>query len=95
LWDLASGRVSSTLQTNGAAQRSVAFSADGALLAAAGADGHVKIWNVAKGTAVEDLSGSGAGVNVLAFAGTGRGQLVAGDAHSGIQAFDVAHLASR
>ncbi len=71
VWDANTGTlVRPSLTLDGQAQDAV-FSADGASLAVAGADGWVRIWDVAKGEVVRSRRYEG-GVGRVAFSGNGR-----------------------
>jgi WD40 repeat protein len=50
----------------------MAFSPDGARLAAASWDGNVKLWSTKTGREVRTLRGHGSVVNSVAFTGDGR-----------------------
>lgn len=52
--------------------RSISYSGDGKFLASAGADGFVRIWDVASGVQVRLLIGHAAAVNSVAFAKDGK-----------------------
>jgi WD40 repeat protein len=74
LYDGANGQVVRTLGETEemAAATSLAFAADGALVAAGSSLGHIEMWDVASGELVHRLEGHEGGVQVVAFSPNGR-----------------------
>jgi WD40 repeat protein len=96
LWDLSAGRLCATLEGHRAAVYTVAFSADGSLLAsssAAGGQGEVLVWDVASGRPVARHEEPGLHDRALAFAPDGRtlaiGRVASG-ASGGVTLWDTA-----
>jgi hypothetical protein len=72
LWDVSTGRLRRVLDGPAKAVWSLAFSPDGVLLAAGGADWRIRLWEVANGTERGPLLGHQERVAGLAFAPDGR-----------------------
>jgi WD40 repeat protein len=110
LWDPLTGKLRATLRGHTAdvidpspgllGIRSLAFSADGKLLASGGPDGLIKLWDVATAAERGTLRGHKGGVNSLAFAPDGKTLAAAGGeawpnlkgpiGHSELKLWDVA-----
>lgn len=80
IWNAATGEQERVLHTDAPA-RSVAYSADGRLLASAGDDRVVRLWDAQRGAALRELMGHASGV--LAVAISRDGQIVAAGALDG------------
>src|SRR5580698_1222749 len=86
LWDVATGRELPALRGHSAAVTSVAFSPDGSILASGGRDGAVKLWNLASGSELRTLGGSGQ-ITSTAFSPDGR--IVASASDKTIKLWDL------
>ncbi len=91
MWDIASGKEITTIQATGGdvGVNDVAFSPDGTLLATAGADFNVQIWDVATGKLDATLTGHTGNVNSVAFSPDGK-TLASTDTDKSIRLWDVA-----
>ena len=69
--------------------RAVAFSHDGQKLVAGGRDGHIRIWNVADGSVLNDWQGHEHRIRILAISPSADRIASAGDDHQ-IRVWDVA-----
>jgi WD40 repeat protein len=78
-WKRATGREGRTLGLPAKEVRSVAFSPDGKLVAAAGAAGVLKVWHAAEGREVRTLVGHEGTVLSVAFSPDGKQLVSAGD----------------
>jgi WD40 repeat protein len=67
IWDIAAGRLALTLPGPGRNPGSIAFSADGRLIAAGNCDPGIIVWDAATGNVKFKLTGHSACVNALAF----------------------------
>jgi WD40 repeat protein/serine/threonine protein kinase len=72
LWDVPSGRLRQTLKGHTGGAFTVAYSADGSLLASAGRDGLVRLWDAASGQERAALVGHRGDVWSVAFSPDGR-----------------------
>jgi WD40 repeat protein len=70
--NLANGELAGTLPGHSSGADSVAFSADGKLLASGGEDHVIRIWSMADGSLVHELTGDVSTVNSLSFSPDGR-----------------------
>ncbi|MHC4180600.1 MAG: WD40 repeat domain-containing protein, partial [Planctomycetota bacterium] len=77
LWDVATGKLNTTLRGHAHIVWSVGFSPDGKTLASASSDGTVKLWDVATGRLASSLQGHEGEVYSVAFSPDG-GTLVSG-----------------
>jgi WD40 repeat protein len=75
--------------------RSLAFSHDGALLAVGGADGRVKVWDLAAGTVVQEMASSSTAINALTFGGGNKSELLFGDGQNTVLSMSVPHQSAR
>ncbi|MGH8609438.1 MAG: DUF4082 domain-containing protein, partial [Gammaproteobacteria bacterium] len=69
--------------------RTIAASPDGKILASAGEDTRILLWDAATGKLIRSLSGHTASINSLAFSGDGK-QLASGDAAARVLLWDMA-----
>jgi WD40 repeat protein/serine/threonine protein kinase len=72
VWDWEAGRERFALEKPRVMMMSATFSPDGALIASAGYDGVVRLWDAATGRPVRELKGHGNCVNRIAFGSDGR-----------------------
>ena len=70
IWDVSAARTDQTLNPE-AEVYALAFSPDGSLLAYAGADGNVYIWDMISDALIDTAEGHTAPVNILAFSEDG------------------------
>jgi len=75
--------------------RSLAFSSDGQLLAAGGADGRIKVWDMTARRMLSESANSGAAVNALTFGVGDRSELLFGDGHSSVLSMSVSHQSAK
>jgi WD40 repeat protein len=67
LWEVATGKERATLKGHAARVRSVAFSADGEILASGDKDGTIKLWTVTGGKELATLKAHTSAVQCIAF----------------------------
>ena len=79
IYDLASGEIAALLQGHSGAVLSLAFSADGKLLASGSTDDTAIIWDVAKRSKLHQLRGHTADINRVVFTLDGERLATAGD----------------
>jgi WD40 repeat protein len=72
LWDPESGRLLQTLEGHSDSVNSVAFSADGKLLASGSYDRTIKLWDTESGRLLQTLEGNSDSVNSVAFSADGK-----------------------
>jgi hypothetical protein len=89
LWDAASGEHLQTLSGHSDVVTSVAFSADGRLLASGSADKTIKLWDLASGTLRQMLTGDNDYVESVAFSPDTK-LLASGGGDKTIKLWDVA-----
>lgn len=89
LWSVATGTHLHTLHGHDRRVGSIAFSADGGLLASGSYDRTVKLWDVATGDCLKTLSGHGDRIHALSFSGDG-GLLASGSYDRTVKLWDVA-----
>jgi WD40 repeat protein len=89
LWDVASGGELRTLSGHSRAVYSVAFSADGRILASGSRDTTLKLWDVASGSELRTLSGHSSPVDSVAFSPDGR-TVASGSYDKTVKLWDVA-----
>jgi WD40 repeat protein len=87
IWDLATGRVVVALAQRGDVM-SVAISPDGRWLSAAGAEGQVRVWDLASGQAAFVLKGHTGFVGCVAFSPDGR-RLASGSYDRTVRLWDL------
>ena len=75
--------------------RTLAFSADGTLLAGGAVDGKVLVWDTAARTLLEDLTTSTAIVNAVAFDNSKTNRLIAGNADDGVLMLKVSRSVAK
>jgi len=87
LWDIERGRETRTIDP-GVRPRSIAFSPDGSLLALAGQDAQVRIWNLVQNEVSLVLKGHEQPVSAIAFSAAGT-RLFSGDAGGTVIQWDL------
>jgi len=87
IWQVRSGRIGATLPGHRSI-RALAYSPDGQILASAGSDRLVKLWNARTYTLIGTLKGHGDTVEALAFRADGR-QLASGGADDTLRLWDL------
>ena len=65
------------------------------MLAAGGADGRVKVWDVTARKQLPETSNAGAAVNALTFGVSDRNELLFGDGHSSVLSLSVSRQSAR
>ena len=88
LWDAATGKVSATLDGQGAAVWCLVFSPQGGTLATAGTDGKVLLWDIPTGEVRTALEGQDSLVTALTFLADGTA-LVSGAVDGSIHRWDA------
>src|SRR5438067_395703 len=76
------------LETNQGAFRSIAYSADGKLLASGGDDGNVHVWDAVTGALLHTLEGNENSIMALAFSPQGKA-LASGSLKGTLRLWDV------
>jgi WD40 repeat protein len=89
LWDVASGRIRTTIQAHVKYVLHTAFSPDGRMLASVDADGAVRLWNAASGESIATLPGHQVQTFAVAFSPDGK-SLASASGDCTVKIWDVA-----
>jgi WD40 repeat protein len=92
--NISTGQVTQRYECPCEDQRAVAFSPDGARMAAAGRNGRIRVWTIGAGGEVRDVDTDGRPIRSLAFSPSGR-LIGAGGDGTGVRIIDAATGATR